>query len=184
MFLEHLQQMWDMCQMLNIWHISHTKHHLTPFIRCSKCHIFCNMLQYRCKFAMVRNQNGISFNNFLFSFLSPLSSLYSFLFSLTGSLSSQPSIPSILSFPFNLRSVWRWPLSPEAQAAWATSSPLTAHEPSSSPTSKMRRAIVIVTTSSSSLSDLANLSLFFGGCGLWRLICGCELLLMVMIGRI
>ena len=58
-----------------------------PFIRCSKCHIFCNMLQYRCKFATVRNQNGISFNHFLFSFLSPLSSLYSFLFSLTSVLS-------------------------------------------------------------------------------------------------
>ena len=42
--LEHSQQMWDMCQMLNIWHISHTKPSLIPFIRCCKCYIFCNLL--------------------------------------------------------------------------------------------------------------------------------------------
>ena len=52
--LEHPQQMWDMCQMLNIWHISHTKPSLNPFIRCCKCNIFCNMLQYNHKFATVR----------------------------------------------------------------------------------------------------------------------------------
>ena len=184
--------MWDLCKMLNIWHISHTKYHLTPFIRCSKCHIFCNMLQYRCKFATVRNQNGIIFNHFLFSFLSLLlSSLYSFLFSLTpilshrfplfsatGSLCSQPPIPSILSFPFNLRSVWRWPLSPKVRVAWATRSPLTAHEPlpslvslpltahepSSLPTSKTRRAIVIVIALWSRRSLPLSLSLLVVGC--------------------
>ena len=79
-----------------------------------------------------------NFNHFLFSFLSPLSSLYPFLFSLTSVLShrfplfSATPIPSALSFPFNLRSVWRWPLSLETQARRATSSPLIAHEPSSS----------------------------------------------------
>ena len=151
--------MWLMCQMPNIWHIWHTKYQKTPFIRCSKSHKICHIWTIPLHFAMVWTKNGISFNVFLFSLLSPLSSVYSFLFSLIGSLSSQPSIPSVLSFPFNLRSVWWWPLSREAQAAWAMSSSLMAHEPSSSPTSKSRKAIIIVTTSSSLLSNLANLSL-------------------------
>ena len=28
---QHPHQMWDMCQMLNIWHISHTKPNFSPF---------------------------------------------------------------------------------------------------------------------------------------------------------
>ena len=78
----------------NAKYLAHIPHQIpfNPFIRCSKCHIFCNMLQYHCKFATVQNQNGISFNNFLFSFLSPLSSLYSFLFSLTSVLSHRFSL--------------------------------------------------------------------------------------------
>ena len=35
--------MWDMCQMLNIWHISHTKPSLTSFIRYYKCYIFLQL---------------------------------------------------------------------------------------------------------------------------------------------
>ena len=54
LLLEHPQQMWNMCQMLNISHISHTKPSLTPFIRCCKCYIFCNLLQYNHKYATVR----------------------------------------------------------------------------------------------------------------------------------
>ena len=38
--------MWDMCQMLNIWHISHTKPRLTPFIRCCKCYSTIINLQW------------------------------------------------------------------------------------------------------------------------------------------
>ena len=36
-FYEHPQQMWDMCQMLNIWHISHTKQENQIPIRYCKC---------------------------------------------------------------------------------------------------------------------------------------------------
>ena len=44
-----------MCQMLNIWHIPHTKPNLSPFSRCGIWYIFCNIEQYRDKFATVRN---------------------------------------------------------------------------------------------------------------------------------
>ena len=130
-----------MCQMPNFWHIYHTKHKKHQISDVPNSIIFTTCIQYRCKFATVRNQNGIILIIFysLFSLLSPLFSLYPFLFSLTSILShrfplfSATSIPFVLSFPFNLRSFLRWPLSPEAQVAWATSSPLKAHEPSSSP---------------------------------------------------
>ena len=160
-----------MCQMPNIWHICHTKHKKHQIPDVPNLIIFTTCKQYRCKFATVWNQNGIiliifyslfsllSLHFILFSSLSPL-------FSLTGSLSSQPPIPSVLSFPFNLRSVWRWPLSPEVQAAWAMSLPLTAHEPSSS------------------LSDLADLSLSlsFGGWLFWLLLVGWDLWIGVDVG--
>ena len=126
-----------------------------------------------------------NFNHFLFSFLSPLSSLYSFLFSLTSVLShrfplfSATPIPSVLSFPFNLRSVWRWPLSPEVQAAWAMSLPLTAHEPSSSPSHRHRSPISPISLS---------LSLLVVGCFdcCWLAeICGSALMWVTMwvLGR-
>ena len=155
-----------MCQMPNFWHIYHTKHKKHQISDVPNSIIFTTCIQYRCKFATVQNQNGIILIFFysLFSLLSPLFSLYHFLFSLTSILShrfplfSATSISFVLSFPFNLRSFWRWPLSPEAQAAWATSSPLMAHEPSSSPSH--RWAIVIA---------LWSLSLSFGG-WLWLLL--------------
>ena len=84
-----------MCQMPNIWHIYHTKlkkHQISDVLNPI---IFTTCEQYRCKFATVRNRCGISFNNFLFFFLSPLSSLYSFLFSL---ILPQTSHLSILFF--------------------------------------------------------------------------------------
>ena len=76
--------MCKMYQMPNIWHIWHTKHQKTPFIRCSKSHKICHIWTIPLHFAMVWTKNGISFNVFLFSLLSPLSSVYSFLFSLTS----------------------------------------------------------------------------------------------------
>ena len=82
--LEHPQQMWDMCQMLNIWHIFHTKHQKLILSNVPNLKKFAICEQYHCKFAMVRTKNGIIFIVFLFCFLSPLSSVYSFLFSLTS----------------------------------------------------------------------------------------------------
>ena len=113
-----------MCQMPNIWHIwhiCHTKHKKHQIPDVPNPIIFTTCKQYRCKFATVRNQNGIILIIFysLFSLLSLQFILFSSLsplFSLTGSLSSQPPIPSVLSFPFNLRLVWWWSLSLEAQA--------------------------------------------------------------------
>ena len=177
--------------MPNIWHIWHTKHQKTFLSDVPNLIKFATYEQYCCKFATIRTKNGIWVNNFLFSFLSHLSSLYSFLFSLTSVLSHRFPLHSShlvrFSFFFNLRSVWRWSLSPKAQATWQgsrvcrsrwpwlASSPLTAHKPSSSPTSKMRRAIVIVTTSSSSSSlsiSPISLSLSFGGWLFWLLLVG------------
>ena len=76
-----------MCQMPNIWHIWHTKHQKPLLSDVPNLIKFATCEQYCCKFAMVRTKNSIWVNNFLFSFLSPLSSLYSFLFSLTYVLS-------------------------------------------------------------------------------------------------
>ena len=50
-----------MCQMLNIWHISHTKPNLSPFSRCGILYFFCNIEQYRDKFATVRKRCGKNF---------------------------------------------------------------------------------------------------------------------------
>ena len=84
-----------MCQMLNIWH---TKHHLTPFIRCVISHIFCNMLQYTHKFAIVRNWCGI----YIYSFSVPLS--LSYLFHLFLQLTASISTLSHISFFFSFSS--------------------------------------------------------------------------------
>ena len=85
-----------MCQMLNIWH---TKHHLTPFIRCVISHIFCNMLQYTHKFAIVRNWCGI----YIYSFSVPLS--LSYLFHLFLQLTASISTLSHISFFFSFSSL-------------------------------------------------------------------------------
>ena len=88
-WLEHPQQMWDMCQMLNIWHISHTKPNLSPFSRCGIWYFFCNIEQYRDKFATVRKRCGIKFIVCLFLSLSFL-------------LQSPLSLTPILSSPLSL----------------------------------------------------------------------------------
>ena len=62
--------MWDMCQMLNIWHISHTKPNLSPFSICEIWYFFCNIKQYHYKFATVRKKCGILFIVCLFLSLS------------------------------------------------------------------------------------------------------------------
>ena len=59
-----------MCQMLNIWHISHTKPNLSPFSRCGIWYFFCNIEQYRDKFVTVRKRCGIKFIVCLFLSLS------------------------------------------------------------------------------------------------------------------
>ena len=123
-------------------------------------------------------KNGIWVNNFYSLF-----SLLSLHFILFSSLSLVPShrFPLFSShmvrffFFFNLRSVWRWPLSPEAQAACArlVSSLLTTYKPSSSPKSKTRKAIVIA------LQSHRSVSLFFGGWLFWLLLVGWFWLMVV-----
>ena len=71
--------MWDMCQMLNIWHISHTKHKkqlLSDVAYVPKLYHLCS---YRCKFATVWtdvvNQNNVFY--LAFSLLSLLVLIFS-----------------------------------------------------------------------------------------------------------
>ena len=99
LLLEHPQQMWDMCQMLNIWHISHTKPSLTPFIRCCKCYIFYNMLQYSHKFATVRYYVVYGFINFLFLSHSRISFIFSFSCSVFTASISISTLPFSFFFP-------------------------------------------------------------------------------------
>ena len=108
--------MWDMCRMLNIWHISHTKPNLSPFSRCGIWYIFCNIEQYRDKFAMVPNACGILFILCLFLFLSHISFIFSF------NNSSPPPSPL---FHISLCS------SPSARSTYVPPSPL-SHTLSSS----------------------------------------------------
>ena len=64
--------MWDMCQMLNIWHISHTKHknQLTSDVAyVPKLYYIC---LYRCKFATIWT-DVVKPNNVLYLLLSLLS---------------------------------------------------------------------------------------------------------------
>ena len=89
-----------MCQMPNIWHICHTKHKKHKILNGLNLIIFATCEQYRYKFAMVRNWCGISFNPFLFSFLSPLSSLFTLFFSRLSHSSSD--ITSLHSFLLSL----------------------------------------------------------------------------------
>ena len=108
--------MWDMCQMLNIWHISHTKPNLSPFSRCGIWYIFCNIEQYCDKFATVRNACGILFILCLFLFLSHISFIFSF------SNSSPPPSPLSHISPCS---------SPSARSTYVPPSPL-SHTLSSS----------------------------------------------------
>ena len=71
-----------MCQMLNIWHIYHTKYRNNALWDVPNFKNYTTWLQYHCKFATVRT-NVVK--NLLFYILFSLSSLFifSFLFSLT-----------------------------------------------------------------------------------------------------
>ena len=77
------------CQIFGIWH---TKHQKPMLIRYFKCQKFWHIGTVPSQIWDGTDRNCINFNSFLFSFLSPLSSLFLFsslshLFSLTGSLS-------------------------------------------------------------------------------------------------
>ena len=72
--------MWDICQMLNIWHISHTKHKKqlpSDVVYVPKLYYLC---LYRCKFATIQtdvvNQNNVFYLAFsLLSLMVLISSL-------------------------------------------------------------------------------------------------------------
>ena len=82
--------------MLNIWHISHTKHQKLNLSNVPNLKNFATCEQYHCKFGTVQTKNGIIFIVFLFYFLSPLSSVYSFLFSLISLFSHLCFLSSVL----------------------------------------------------------------------------------------
>ena len=79
-----------MCQMFGIWHIYHTKHKNGDLSDVSKSQKLCNMTTIPSQILDGTNRNGINFYSFLFSFLSPLSSLFLF-----SSLSPIPSLFSL-----------------------------------------------------------------------------------------
>ena len=64
--------MWDMCQMLNIWHISHTKHKNQLPSDVAYVPKLYHICPYRCKFATVWT-NMVKPNNVLYLLLSLLS---------------------------------------------------------------------------------------------------------------
>ena len=82
--------MWDMCQMLNIWQISHTKHKKQLPSDVAYMPKLYHLCLYRCKFATVRT-NVVKWNNVLYLAFS-LHSLLVFIFSLL--LTSDPAPPS------------------------------------------------------------------------------------------
>ena len=83
--LEHPQQVWQMCQMPNIWHIYHIKHQKSLLSDVLNRIKFTTCEQYRCKFATVRTRMVkkkrvfYSFSLILFYFLSSLSFFFFFL---------------------------------------------------------------------------------------------------------
>ena len=83
--------MWDMCQMLNIWHISHTKHKKQLPSDVAYVPKLYNLCPYRCKFATIRtdvvNQNNVFY--LAFSFLSLLVLIFSL-----SLLTSDRALPS------------------------------------------------------------------------------------------
>ena len=65
----------DVVNVPNAKYLAHLAHQTQkiPFIRCSKCYNFCNMLQYPHIFATVQTDVANAFIIFLFLFLSHLS---------------------------------------------------------------------------------------------------------------
>ena len=84
--------MWDMCQMLNIWHISHTKHKKQLPSDVAYVPKLYHLCSYRCKFATVWtdvvNQNNVFY--LVFSLLSLLVLIFSL-----SLLTSDPALPTI-----------------------------------------------------------------------------------------
>ena len=100
--------MWDMCQMLNIWHISHTKHKnqlLSDVAYVPKLYHIC---PYRCKFATVWT-NMVKPNNVLYLLLSLLSLpvLTLDFFSLSSHI--RPKLPSTTQQRKNKMTLWSDP---------------------------------------------------------------------------
>ena len=77
---------------LPLWHLAHLPHQTQKqkFIRCSKFQKLCNTTIVSSQIWDSTDRNGIHFYSFLFSFLSPLSSLFLF-----SSLSPVPSLFSL-----------------------------------------------------------------------------------------
>ena len=84
--------MWDMCQMLNIWHISHTKHKNQLPSDVAYVPKLYHICPYRCKFATVWT-NMVKPNNVFYLAFSLLSLLV-LIFSLSL-LTSDPVLPII-----------------------------------------------------------------------------------------
>ena len=83
--------MWDMCQMLNIWQISHTKHKKQLPSDVAYMPKLYHLCLYHCKFATVRT-NVVKRNNVLYLAFSLLSLLV-----LISSLSLLTSDPASLN---------------------------------------------------------------------------------------
>ena len=87
-FLEHPHQIWQMCQMPNIWHICHIKHKNEALSNVPNSKNYTTSLQYRLKYETVRIDFAKKIN-VLYSLFSLLS--FHFFFSL---LSHSP-VPSL-----------------------------------------------------------------------------------------
>ena len=83
------QQVWQMCQMSNIWHICHTKHKNGALWDVPNLKDYTTWLQYRCKFATIRidvakilllyipfSLSSLFIFSFLFSLPVPVPSLF------------------------------------------------------------------------------------------------------------
>ena len=96
------KQVWQMCQMPNIWHICHTKHQKSLLSDVLNLIKFTTCEQYRCKFAMVRTRMVKKKEFFIHS----LFSLFLFLFSFSAPPSLSLSFP--LFFFFLQKLHFRW----------------------------------------------------------------------------
>ena len=93
--------MWDICQMLNIWHISHTKQKNSSLSDIAYVVKLYHLCPYRCKFATVRTDVVNQKLLFYLTFLSPLISLFDFLSPFSESVSLSPKFPTRSSSSHN-----------------------------------------------------------------------------------
>ena len=100
--------MWDMCQMLNIWHISHNKHKNQLPLDVAYVPKLYHICPYRCKFATVRT-DMVKPNNVLYLLLSLLSLpvLTLDFFSLSSHI--RPKLPSTTQQRKNKMTLWSDP---------------------------------------------------------------------------